>query len=424
MRRCGPAIVVVAAAMLALMPACHAGYLEGAAGLGDQKLTVHVDGSLMEALGKLSQMTKLELWLDDGSEPGWPLRPGMPLPAKPAPSKAAVPVKLDFDNAPLTEILSSVCKQTGLIADVLGARAIRFHPGDPCVDPRPAVDLGDYVLRIVDIGLLRQRKYWLDRGTPLPAEPTATGELELSLSIASKSPQAELKLAGIGREATATTDKGGALKTERDAAPERPDDPMDRIVWHDDRHAWPKEPDSVPSLRLPDPSPAVKSLTRVEGTLYLYSVVKAVEVKLRAADKGKPVKQGDVVATISSWKADVEHDLVDSPIVRVEVDVDAPPLVAGAATGGPRGGILVVGALVGKDGTRRAGDLGRGVLFGFGGDARHHSMVFYPNMVDMSTGPPGPQPAKFELDYLLLTVTRYGPADRKVPFVFENVPVP
>ena len=83
MRRCGPAIVVVAAAMLALMPACHAGYLEGAAGLGDQKLTVHVDGSLMEALGKLSQMTKLELWLDDGSEPGWPLRPGMPLPAKP-----------------------------------------------------------------------------------------------------------------------------------------------------------------------------------------------------------------------------------------------------------------------------------------------------------------------------------------------------
>jgi len=39
-------------------------------------------------------------------------------------------------------------------------------------------------------------------------------------------------------------------------------------------------------------------------------------------------------------------------------------------------------------------------------------------------GPPRPDAPPFEPDYMLLTINRYGDADKRVPFVLENIPVP
>ena len=232
MRRCGLAVVIAVVAALAQMPVCRAAPLEGAEALGNEKFTVHLEGLLTDVLEKLSKLTKKRILLEDAEEVGPRAKPGGPAPVgaeppvgggppvggkppgpKPA-GKGVVPVKLDFENATLAEILTSVCEQAGVIGEVEGARVVRLREGDPNIDPRPTADLGDYVLHITEVGISSERKYTLERGTPLADAPEVSGSLGLSLAISSKSAQADLLLAGIGSDYKATTDMGGTLKPE------------------------------------------------------------------------------------------------------------------------------------------------------------------------------------------------------------------
>ena len=419
MMRLTLAVVVISVVLMASVLVGHAAPLEGAATLGDGKFTVHLDGVLVDVLAKLSKLTKHQVWLEGTPENGEPPEAGQKLPAK-----AVVPVKLDFENAPLAEIVGAVCKQAGVIGEVEGARYIRLHEGDPNLDARPTVEVGDYVLRIKGARLSSERSYGFDRGQPVPEVPEEVGSLELSLTILSKSRQADLLLAGIGTEVKATTDKGGVLKPATDTPPGEPGDAMssiDRASADSEELTGPQ--DDVPGLSLTEPPAGVRKLTRVEGTLYLYSAIKTTALKITPADKGKPVKQDDVTVTLSAWKLEVDPEMPEAvDTYRVEMALDAPSLLGPAKAGElEERGIRLVGVLVGKDGSRRRGsDV---PVEGAEGQAKpgRQALLFYAPDAD---APADPKAAKFEPDHLLLTVVRNGPANKIVPFVFENVPVP
>ena len=199
---------------------------------------------------------------------------------------------------------------------------------------------------------------------------------------------------------------------------------MEPIERHGGADDSPISLDSVPALRFVEPPPGVKKLTHVEGTLYLYSTVKTTDLKIPFADKGKPVKQDDVTATIAEAGAnDATGPFAPwaPELMQVNLDVDAPALPGAAKRGvGRDPSVRLEVVVVGKDGTRRRGMEAPGPWMG--GKPDRHAYWLLPT--DFDAAPPDPKAAKFEPDYVLLTVRRGGSADKKLPFVFENVPVP
>ena len=421
MRRVGPAIGVMLVVLFARPPVGHAAPLEGAAALGDEKFTVHLDGLLTDVLKALSKTTKREIWLQGAREPGEPQPPGAKPVTRKGMEKATAPVKLDFDNAPLAEILGSVCKQAGVIGEVDDAEHVRLREGDPNLDARPTANVGDYVLRVDKVTYNCERTYTLERGAGVPEAPEETGSLELHLGITSKSPQADQLLAGIGLTVKATTDLGGTLKPDREPDPEDPPDAMEPIERHG-AEASPMPLDHVPDLRFAQPPPGVKKLTRVEGILYLYSTVKTTELKLPLAEKGKASRQDDVAVTIVLGKGAVPEMPPGVEMMQLDLEVDAPAL-----PGAPKPrrqmdrSTQFDAVLVGKDGARRRGMDAPLAIAWTESKTQHKAFWFF---LTEFRAAPDVKAAKFEPDYLLLTVRRGGPADKKLPFVFENVPVP
>jgi hypothetical protein len=418
MMRYGLALVVVAAVLAMRVPVGAAEAIEGAAALGDEKLTVHLEGVLYDVLERLSKAAKWMVWLE-GFEPededgGKPNLTG----------KATVPVKVDLDKAPLAEIVAAICRQAGLVGEVEGERSVRLWEGDPNVDPRPTARAGDYILRITDISRASEHSFAPVRGKPLPEEPDVAASLTLSLAVTPGSLEADRLLAGIGTEVKVTTDKGGTLAVFRKDEPDDTTVPMQPIYRESDGDQWRGTCTDVPAIVLDEPSPGVRKLTLVEGSLYLYSALKTTALEVSPGDVGRAAKRDDVAVTLSTWKVRAAADPVDGPnTLLVEFDLAAPPLADAAKVREAEGEPLsVIGVFVGKDGTRRTAQRIDPSPPGGAPNTEKVSLQLY--LGSTEDAPPELGAQQFEPDHLLLTIVRRGLPDKKLPFVFENVPVP
>ena len=370
--------------------------------LGDEKFTVHRAGMLSDVVPELAKQTNRQMYLnlarqDDGT--------GTPA------GKAVTPVTLDFDGATLDVILNALCRQVGLVyRSQPWNRGIEIAEGDPDIDSRPTAEAGDYIVRAVGSTVSSSRSVTLGWGLVVPDTPDTQQSLSISLEITPKTPGAARYLAGVNTRVTATTDKGGKIEANAQGWGGG-FQPLQRNDWGGGGGEPPPPP-----LQLPAPPAGVRLLTKVEGALRAYSVVKVADLKFKPGTEAQTVTADDVSATVKSWKTEGED-------TKVSLEINAPAL--------PRTDRNYyysdrrIAVLVAKDGTKRFGM----TTMSSGGENSAYKIAyqFNPHFYGYGGGPPpapGTVPPAFEPDYLLLTVTRYGDADKTIPFVLENVPVP
>jgi hypothetical protein len=378
--------------------------------LGDEKYTVHLAGMANDVVAALSKKTGRQIYLQIGRPEGGN--------AGPDKGPAVTPVTLDYDDTPLDVILTALCRQAGLVYTVQDwNRSISLREGDPDIDSRPTADAGDYIVRAISSTFSLNRSYELGWGAVVPESSRVNQSLSIGLEIAGKTPDADLRLAGVDSAVTASTDKGGALTaTARGWGPDASFIPVRRgdMGWGGPGFGGP-----MPMLQFAAPPAGVRALTKVQGSLRVFTVVKVTDVKLKPGVEAQPVTVDDVAVTVRLWKQ-------EGDITRVGLEVVAPSVSKRARDyyfSDRR-----VFTLVAKDGRKR-----RGMVTSSGStdgtyktevrfDPRYNEWGFVD--APQLPAPGGAAPAAFEPDYLLFSFTRYGDPDKSVPFVLENVPVP
>ncbi len=379
-----------------------------AASLGPEKYTVHSSGTLRDMVDSLSKLTRRQIRLQTSQGPGAPTT------AKPLED---APVSLNFDNATLDVILLSLCTQAGVIYDVpegfYGSHGppITLRPGDPAVDGRPTCVLDDYILRVTRVVAAQSREADFRWGSASAEKPALASYLQITLQVTPRSPEAALRLAGVQTEARAVANAGDPIQSEAHM-PRGFFSPMQRDPWG----GGGIQPTQI-SLPLPDPAATV--LTRLEGSLTCFSEVKVTEIKIPpdsgggpgGSPEGKTFTEDDVKATVKTWK-------LEGTSLRVEIDAECPPLPHEPSQFWlPRDWLKA--DLLGADG-RQAG-LSSSGYSGVG----KIKMQFQFGLQPLVQTPEGtPQPPPIVPDVLVVTFYRTGPADKIVPFVIENIPLP
>jgi len=341
---------------------------------GSETYTVHATGSLDEVLAAVRAAT------------GASITKGFSQP--PVPGTIAI----DLADVSLRDILLDVCGQAGLVYDVApGAKRVVLRPGDVAADPRPMVDVGDYIILVDEVVNQGRKAVALRWGRPEAARSEQC-ELRLRLSVIPAAGELLELLAGISAAATAVTDSGEALATAAAA--------QDGGLSILDRQTANIATTRSATMVLPTPEEPATVLSSLEGALLRYSEVTTTEIALRPDDVGKTVERDDVTAELMAWS-------VANGSLTVAVRLRYLPL--GASTGAADSALAT---LVLKDGTVR-NDPGS-TLRGAPTDAGSEVTWRY----QFGSGAPP------EVDHLKLTVARRGPADQVVPFRIEGIPLP
>ena len=368
--------------------------------LGDEKYTVHRAGMLSDVVLALAKQVGRPLYLNVPRAMDGTVTPG----------KAITPVTLDFDGATLNVILDALCRQAGMVyRSQPWNRGIEIAEGDPDIDTRPTTVAGDYIVRAVSSNFQSESSIQLGWGLAIPDTPDIHKSFSIGLEIIPRTAEAGRYLAGVGSQVVATTDKGAKLDSNTQGWGPGGYQPLQRNDW-----GWGGGEQPPPPLQLPAPPAGVRMLTKVEGNLRAYSVVKVAELKIKPDTEGQAVTLDDVSATLKSWKTNGSD-------TQVSLEITSPSLPKS-----DRNNYYAdrrVAVLVGKDGRKQFG----GINGSMSNDNTVYKVSYQFNPRYYGFGiavEPGVAPPPFEPDYLLLTVTRYGDADKTIPFVLENVPVP
>jgi hypothetical protein len=389
--------------------------------LGDAKYTVHLAGSLKNVVDDLAKIVGLQIILPMQNDAG-----------NGEPPKGDVMVKLDFDNTTLDQILLSLCKQAGVVYEPngtivnvpgRGGGTIILRVGDPQLDPRPTVAVGDYVVRITDISrqtTLRDNFKW---GQAAPNKPDLYASMSLALEVTANSVDAARKLAGLSGHYRAVPDQGAPFESGGNYPAG-----YYQAMWSPNITGRTLRG----AIGLTAPPPEATKLTRLEGTLALYSTVKVTELKVAPDAVGQAFQQDDVSITEKSWKLQGQQVMVE-----LEGTCPALPRKPGANFGSSRETQTAV--LVAKDGREVASPGGSRMRDGPpGGGAMKLSFQFTVQQAAQAglnaPGAGGPAPGAggpaettegpFVVDYLRVTFVRSGDADVTLPFVIENIPLP
>lgn len=397
-------VAVIAVSVAVPLPAQQGAPLPGAPPLGGEKYSIHAAGVLKDIIQQLMKLTGRQIYLQGGPPPAG----GEPV------DKGNAPVGLNLDNATLDQIMAEVCKQAGVVYEVQpggwgGQGApISLRPGDPTLDSRPTVEAGDYLLRVVTVSIQSGRNLNFRWGEAAPAPAQVYKSTQIRVEATAKTVDASRALAGINSKVKGLPDKGDPMEVGGQG-------PTGYIMpfwdYGGDRSGMSRQT----SINLPAPPEGATKLTRLEGNLMLYSTVKVTEVRVSPDSEGQVFKQDDVTATVTSWKLDQGN-------LQVGMTIQAPALPVPDNT--PRYGNLgPVAALVTKDGKEMR-------AMGSGGGGPDTWKVTY-NFRMTAPPPPGPRaanqpvpPEPVEIDYLRVTLVRTGAADKTLPFVFTDLPLP
>jgi hypothetical protein len=331
-----------------------------------------------------------------------------------APGKSLIDtrIKLDFDNAPLADILLSICKQAGLVYGLvkcaggpgsLGA-PIWFRPGDMSIDSAATAVLDDYVLRTGGATVTRERMSSSGWGMPIERRPLRE-QMEMFVEVIPRSPDAALCLLGLDYQVKVFPDAGAALT----GIPRFPYD-------QDERDPSGRSLAQSGVIRFEAPDPRATMLTRLEGGLSVLQSIKATEVRVTADSEGQTFSGEDIVVTVRSWKSQFR--------LTIDMDVNCPPLKSAVANVRPIAWVAAV--LVDHEGRRvYPFPPHQGGPIAYWSDEQTKVSLMFPTTWYTTTGR---QSRGTESPYvpeaLLLTFYR-SPGDRKtVPFVISNIPLP
>lgn len=352
--------------------------------LGDQPYSIQFEGKLRDALIAVERLGgRRVIYRQPGPQEGMT-----------APVDMERTVRLQFEQATLDQILLSLCEQAGVVYDVAGdMRSVMLRRGNPRLDPRPVEVVDQYALRVSRVTILLTTALTLRWGEPPPREPTLTDRLNVTLDLDARSPELFARIGGFDPMLRGTTDTGLVLA---------PDESMLR-----------QSGDLLPSFSrpnflgitvnvgLPAPPEGPRMLTTLEGKLRLHSDVKLTQVRLEPDSAGKAITEDDVTVTVRQWNQG-QNNLT----VNLEEKHPLPPRDPQQRT--PQFSDLHWAVAVGKDGREavaqqpiRPGSPDRD------GAYRLNFMFF-----------------ARDVDHVLLTVARRGPADLEVPFALRNIPLP
>ena len=370
--------------------------------IGDTEVSLKAAGTLVEVLQAIAKASGKTITYDPGAG------------AAGEPDRSKSPVHITAWRVPLQLILLSICQQAGLVYEwpaAEGGAGIVLHSGDQKLDSRPTAVVGDYVVRVTFVRARGNREFTFRWGEGEPKLAPLNRYLTLGLSVTTKIPGATRLLAGLRRSYTITPDIGPVTEWGKDAWPGwfiffEPN-------WGDDANRFQHED-------LPYPGQATK-IARLEGALALFSTVKVTEVKVLPDRVGQIFTQDDVSVTVKSWS-------VNPSGLVMQVVAQALPLPHDKRYDGYYGCDRQTAALVLKDGREIAGfnqtylvkgGKDMGLSFGFG------TGVPAPGAEGgAGGGPVVPLFTPEQIDYLRLTFYRGGDADKTVPFVLENIPLP
>ena len=371
--------------------------------LGDDTYTVSMSGPLRKVLDQLGKLTNHQFTLPhvQNAAGQWEEQGG------------DTPVKLDADNATLGQILVLLGKQAGFVFDAPEAgynrRFVTLRVGDPQLDLRPAVQVGDYVLRMVNVTLTTNRSDTFAWGQRPPDKPDVQTSLSFRLEVTAYAADAARKLAGLGTSEKIVPDQGDPV-TGGQKGPSGYYMPFWSSIEGEARTM-------ATQLNCPAPPAAATKLLRLEGNLVLFSTVRVTEMKL-APNAPQTYTQDDVSATVKSWTQQGNQ-------LTVDIGVKRPPLPSTTAFNyNPGNRDLQVAALVAQDGREVPGMIGGSWN---PGTSFNLSFIFLlPPSAPEGPGAAGPANAvgPFVPDYLRLTFIRRANADVTLPFVLTNIPLP
>jgi hypothetical protein len=342
-----------------------------------------------------------------------------------------------------------------------------LRPGDPDLDPRPVAIAGNYLVRVTGIQTMLQRSAAFRWGQPIQNWP-GNQATSLTLEITARTIEAARQLAGLGVQTRAIPDQGAAMEATGQYPPGYylPLPIGESLI-------------RTGGLSLPLPPAEATRLNRVEGSLVLFSQVKADELELAPKGVGQEARAGETSAVMKSWGPDPN----DPKALLVEIAAKCPTLPKGEKE---RRAVFAAdwgkAVLVTKEGKEYQGQVyaskrqeeGEGdwqMTFRFFSSAAagrmYREAIPLANVGGIATvalaapvevadkpagaerdpragtlkpapgsggavGAGGPAPTDTpELDWqtlsfaaLKLTLVRVGTADRHEPFVIENVPLP
>jgi hypothetical protein len=318
------------------------------------------------------------------------------------------PVALDFTDATLDVILLGLCEQAGLVYDVpMGGNFIQLRRGDLTQDPRPSAMVDDYVIRVTDVRISTQRSFAMRWGEAFTEEPTTFENLSIGLQVCPRSLAAAYQLGAMLPGTKATTEKGTLLES-----PDR-----GGAYYGSGRYQRGGSEQVVPitqQVQLAAPTDGSLSLTQLEGSLHIFPDAKPMSVDLTADSKGKTLDLGPEKLTVEDWSQ-------QGPNLIVSVRRVAPPrppatvALQGQDVQGQRAFALSVASFpaqaqvvaIGADGVEYPA---QSTSMSGGGDGTWKLQYVFGNVAEVAT--------------VRYTAIIRGEAEKQLPFVVHNIPLP
>ena len=372
--------------------------------VGTDKYSLHATGTLRDVLNALTKTTGRYFSYNPG--------PGIPAGEQ---DRGQAQVTIAVDDTPLEQILLSICQQAGVVYEISqgggpDGSPINLRPGDMKLDSRPAVAVGDYVIRVTAVGTNVNRQLILRWGEEVPGAPELNRSMYLRLQVAAKSPETGRLLAGTSPTCTATPDQGDPMEIGKNNQPG---------YYQPFQDYGGERMTRFGQIILPFPPEGATKLTRLDGALVLFSTVKVTEVRLPPHSDGQTFTQDDVSVAVQSWKPE-QGSLV------INVVAQAPSLPRDNNRYPNYGNDWQTAVMVMKDGREVRAQNSGGYYGGGGEDMKllYRFPLTQPDRLGVGAAGPAPGGVTNEIDYLRLTFYRGGQADKTVPFVIENVPLP
>lgn len=363
-------------------PEAHALWpTHSAAWLGDQPLTLHFAGKLRDAVKELERLGHVTIF--------GPFRQ-----VGPARYAEDLLVHLDLQASPLHDALLSLCQQAGLVYEVTPDTGYIFlRQGDRRLDSRPVVQLDDYRLRVRRLYHSWERTQTLSGAAPPDTNPSE--RFQLDLEVEARSQAAALQFAGIDPALHATFDTGQSSEADVEGYK---GSRFKYVSCFRIPYERALSTVSLASLELPCPPAGARTIKRLEGRVWLYPQASQYAVRIPADSEGQTFRQADLSVVVSKWQ---------SLAGAVRIDLELHFADAGNTAPWDQDRDALRAQLYGKD--------GRPLDARQGGQTERQDCVQYEFVYSQASSP---------TDHLELQITRRPPADRTVPFVLENVPLP
>ncbi len=185
---------------------------------------------------------------------------------------------------------------------------------------------------------------------------------------------------------------------------------------------WHRSVPVLGRLTLPLPDPLARTITRLEGALFLTSESLRTEFRLPPESVGQTFSRDGISIAVRYWKRGGQPGgTYDANALDVQMGVTYQPLrPPGDFNPYQPGHDAVTAVLLAPD-----GDPVQSTAGGFSGKEGHMQLEFcFPLVRHVFDGHAQKTEPPIEPEAVLVTVTRVGLTDRTVPFVFTNLPLP